>query len=502
MSSESVAIIGAGLAGLATGCYAQMNGFRSHIFEHHSVSGGVAAAWNRRGYHIDGGIHFLMAYRPGTSVYEMYRELGALEGVHLAALTTYGRYVDPTAGLDLVLSADLDRFRADLVALSPPDAPLIDGLVSGARAMRGMDMGASGMGNPPELTTGLDRLSQMWKMRRMARYYAGRYRRSTAEFAAAFQHPGLRGLVSRLFLPEVPVWFVQSLLALLADGQLGLLTGGCREFVEAIERRYLALGGEISYRSTVDEILVGHDRATGVRLADGLEHQADHVVSAADGYSTVYHMLGGRYLDEATRLRYRQWPLFKPMVVVSLGVALEFPREPSFTTIVLPEPLVVGDGRVDSLVIRFLNYGESFAPHGRTVVQIEFESSWEQWADLHDHDADAYKAEKKRVTAEALRLLEPFYPGLTAAVEMTDVATPYTTWRYTLNHHGSYEGWLPTGQAIMTPVKRTLPGLGGFYMAGQWVIPGGGVPPCLFSGRHAAQLLCRDRGRPFHAERP
>jgi phytoene desaturase len=501
MPSESVAIIGAGLAGLATGCYAQMNGFRSHVFEHHSVSGGVAAAWTRKGYHIDGGIHFLMAYRPGTSIHEMYGELGALDGVHVSPLATYGRYIDQAGGLDLVLGADLDRFRADLVALSPPDAPLVDGLVDGARAMRGMDMGASGMEKPPELTTSLDRVVQMWKMRKVARYFTGRYRRSMAGLAAEFRHPGLRGLVSRLFLPEVPVWFVQSLLALLADGQLGLLTGGCREFVEAIERRYLALGGEISHRSTVDEILVSDHRATGVRLTDGGRHEADCVVSAADGYGTVYHMLGGRYLDEATRLRYERWPLFKPWVIVSLGVALEFPSEPSFVTIVLPEPLVVGDAKVDTLVVRFLNYGRAFAPPGRTVVQIEFESTWEHWADLHDQDAAAYRAEKERVAAEALRLVGPYYPGLAAAVEMTDVATPYTTWRYTLNRHGAYEGWLPTDQAIMTPVRRTLPGLAAFYMAGQWVVPGGGVPPCLFSGRHAVQLLCRDLGRPFRAAR-
>jgi 2-polyprenyl-6-methoxyphenol hydroxylase-like FAD-dependent oxidoreductase len=31
--SKSIIIIGAGLAGLATGCYAQMNGYKTKIFE-------------------------------------------------------------------------------------------------------------------------------------------------------------------------------------------------------------------------------------------------------------------------------------------------------------------------------------------------------------------------------------------------------------------------------------------------------------------------------------
>ena len=33
--AESVLVIGAGVAGLATGCYAQMNGYRSQILEMH-----------------------------------------------------------------------------------------------------------------------------------------------------------------------------------------------------------------------------------------------------------------------------------------------------------------------------------------------------------------------------------------------------------------------------------------------------------------------------------
>jgi monoamine oxidase len=39
--ADSIIIIGAGLAGLSTGCYAQMNGYQSYIFEHHDRPGGV-----------------------------------------------------------------------------------------------------------------------------------------------------------------------------------------------------------------------------------------------------------------------------------------------------------------------------------------------------------------------------------------------------------------------------------------------------------------------------
>ena len=54
-----------------------------------------------------------------------------------------------------------------------------------------------------------------------------------------------------------------------------------------------------------------------------------------------------------------------------------------------------------------------------------------------------------------------------------------------------------TAEAMRTALRRQLPGLEDFYMAGQWVMPGGGVPPCLYSGQHAVQLLCRRDGEDF-----
>ncbi len=56
---KSITIIGAGIAGLSVGCYAQMNGYRTKIFEMHNKPGGLCTAWKRNGYTIDGCIHHL-----------------------------------------------------------------------------------------------------------------------------------------------------------------------------------------------------------------------------------------------------------------------------------------------------------------------------------------------------------------------------------------------------------------------------------------------------------
>ncbi len=70
------------------------------------------------------------------------------------------------------------------------------------------------------------------------------------------------------------------------------------------------LGDEIDYGVRVYRVLVEDDRAVGVRLADGTEHRADLVISAADGHATIFDMLQGKYVDDEIRATYDEWPIF------------------------------------------------------------------------------------------------------------------------------------------------------------------------------------------------
>ncbi|HCP60352.1 MAG TPA: hypothetical protein DIT43_02095 [Dehalococcoidia bacterium] len=79
---------------------------------------------------------------------------------------------------------------------------------------------------------------------------------------------------------------------------------------------------------------------------------------------------------------------------------------------------------------------------------------------------------------------------------MCDVATPLTYERYTGNWQGSYQGWLITPKTMGMRMAKNLPGLKNFYMAGQWVEVGGGLPAVTISGRDVVQIICkRDKKR-------
>jgi phytoene dehydrogenase-like protein len=64
------------------------------------------------------------------------------------------------------------------------------------------------------------------------------------------------------------------------------------------------------------------------------------------------------------------------------------------------------------------------------------------------------------------------------------------------------EGWLITPGTGMRNLPCVLPGLKNFYMAGQWISPGGGLPSGLMSGRMVARRIAKNAGLRWLASSP
>jgi len=125
---------------------------------------------------------------------------------------------------------------------------------------------------------------------------------------------------------------------------------------------------------------------------------------------------------------------------------------------------------------------------------MRYETPWEEWKNLTKEE---YAAEKEKIRKDATMYLEKHYPGITPLIEETDVATPLTDVRYTGVWKGAYEGFMPSSKNLMDNLPPRLPGLKKFYMAGQWLFPGGGLPPAGQSGKWAVQYICKEEKKQF-----
>lgn len=508
-----VIVIGAGIAGLSTGCYAQMNGMRSRIFEKHVLPGGCCTAWSRDGYIFDYCIEWLIGTAAGNEAHQIWRELGALDGKTVTNFEMFNRVVDEN-GRAVVFYNDPDRLEKHLLGLSPADARLIRSFCRDLRRFTAIELYP--FLTAPALRTVRERAATLRTVLPAFRLFWRTAATPMHEFADRFQDPLLRRAFRNIFFQDPEGFPLLPYLFNMASAHhrnAGFPQGGSLGLARSVEERYTALGGEISYRARAERILVENGRAVGVELRNGRRYYADHVVSACDGHTTVHGLLQGRYtgprVDKLYNdLLHRRGALFPAVVSAFVGIRgdLGHDRAHSTTYLLAPEDAARLPGALQSsLVVQLRSqYSDGFAPPGRSVIHCTYFSDFAHWKELRATDRKAYRAQKRQVAEFVRGFLERRMPGTGERVELVDVATPATTRRYTGNHDGSILAWKAFSEAddiaakLVGKDRMRLPGLDGFSMAGQWVGLGGLIRAAS-TGRFAVQYLCDELGREFTA---
>ncbi|MFF2697182.1 phytoene desaturase family protein [Streptomyces cyaneofuscatus] len=508
-----VIIIGAGVAGLSTGCYAQMSGARTRIFEKHVLPGGCCTAWSRDGYLFDYCIEWLIGTAPGNDAHQVWRELGALDGKTVTNFELFNK-VEDDSGRSVTFYNDPDRLEAHLLAISPADAPLIRAFTRDLKRFIAIELYP--FLTAPALRTVRERAATLRAVLPAFRLFWRTAATPMHVFADKFQDPLLRRAFRNIFFQD-PEGFplLPYLFNMAAAHHLnaGFPQGGSLGLSRSIEERYLKLGGHVTYRARTEKVLVENDRAIGVELRNGKRYFAEHIVSAADGRTTVYGLLGGRYtgprIDKLyTDLLQRPGTLFPAVVSAFVGLRGDFdPGEAHSTTHLLTDE----DGKQlpgalqNSLVVQARSrYCDGFAPPGRSVLHCTYFSDYAYWKELRTRDRKEYRQRKQEVADFVRTFLERRSPGITDRIDLIDVASPATTHRYTGNHNGSILAWKAFSDAddvaarLVGKDRMRLPGLTGFSMAGQWVGMGGLIRAAS-TGRFAVQYLCRELGLEFRA---
>ncbi len=499
MKDQTILIIGAGIAGLSAGCYAQMCGYKTKIFELHDLPGGLCTAWERRGFVFDGCIHYLFGSGEGQPFNDMWKELGAVQDRPFIHHAEYQRLTD--GDKTLIVYADPEQLESHLLELSPQDAKLIRAFTQGVRQFARFDMSAMYQ-IPKSAMSPLDWLKLGQKMAPYIRPMAQWAYLSCGEFANRFKDPFLRQAVPQIFSwDEAPVMMGMMLLAYMHTGNAGFPVGGSLAFARAIEQRYLDLGGEIFYQAQVEKILVENGRSVGVRLYNDEIHMADRVISAGDGRSTIFDMLDGQFTNRKIRRMYDGHLATHQMLQISMGVNQDLSAEPHWVTRLLDEPILLAGQERREVGIKNYCFDPSLAPPGKSVIELIIRTDYAYWQRIYGRRL--YDTEQRQVSDIILDQMEKWYPNIRADIEYIDEATPLSYERYTGNWQGSTCGWLLTKESLplmILGVPRTLPGLDRFYMAGQWVEPGGTVTLAAASGKNVIQMICEQDGRPFRTE--
>ena len=497
--SNSLIIIGAGLGGLSTGCYGQMNGYKTKIFEMQNKPGGVCVSWQRKDYTFDYAVHNVFGVTSNPAVHSIYtqiwQELGALRGLEPYS---FKEFVQVEADNKvLTLYTDPEKLRAHLKELSPQDSKLIDEFVKAIKQFGGQDLFAAMTGGAGAKLKMLPLMGSLMKYSKIL----------LKDYAEQFSDPFLRKALPTIQydIPEVPTLVPLIFLSTQSKGDGGWPIGGSMALSSNIEKRYLELGGEIRYHAKVKKIIVKDNTATGVQLEDGSEHFADRVVSNADGYSTIFNMLNGKYVNDLINAYYKAYPKVLPFgLEVWYGIKTELSGEPHAIVRFLDEPIMVEEVARDRLDIEIFNFDPTMAPKGKTVVKVVMDSNYDYWKVLSENP-EKYADEKQKVRDLIAQQLEKRFPNFQSNVEASDVVTPISTVHWTGAFHGGQAFGAPKEyqkEVTKNGVSKTLPGLQNFYMVGQWAGGTIGLSTVSMMGRDLIKNLSKLDNKKFQTTTP
>lgn len=483
---SKISIIGGGIAGLSAGCFAQMNGFQSEIYEMHSLPGGVCTSWRKGDYLFDHCLHWVLGSNNKTTLYPIFKDLEISDNIKFHYPEIF-RVIN-LADKSLTAYTNIDKLENELYKLFPDE---IDGIRSYSYLLRKyiefnppMD-GNFGSFNIKDLIKILPFILSFYKLKNI----------SYEEYLnKTFKNIELKEMLFRLFpVKDLPAIMAIMPLSFMHREEGGYPLGGSLNFARTIEKRYKYLGGDIFYNSRVRGIIIEDNRAVGLELNNGNLVKSDIIVSACDGRTVLYEMLYGKFITKKLRRIYEKPLLWPPIISISLGVDKDFSDFPAINDFKLKVPMLISGKKIFWTGFFHYCHDSSIAPSGKSVIEAQIETDYDYWKDLYNSNRTEYYNQKKKVLDKYILILEDIFPGLKDKIEVADIATPVTWERYTGNWRGSYEGWLPSTKLFGVKLPKKLPGLKNFYMTGQWVFPGGGVPMCMAQAKNLINTILKDK---------
>jgi phytoene dehydrogenase-like protein len=290
----------------------------------------------------------------------------------------------------------------------------------------------------------------------------------------------------------------------------GVVKGGMGALTGALADAARGFGAEIRTGAPVSEVILGDERATGVRLSSGEEHTAAVVVSNADPRTTFRELLEPRYFDtlftrHIENIKYRG---------SAARVHLALRALPEFTALAggdataqLRGPIQIAPS-LDYVQRAFdcTKYGEysrypyldlliptlsdpSLAPSGQHILSITAKYA------PYELDAGDWGAQKQAFADVVIDTLAEYAPNIRDVVTDQHVLAPPDLERlYGLPEGNPNHGEMTLEQFFhMRPVPgcaRYRTPIAGMYLCGAGTHPGGGVTG--IPGQNAAREILKD----------
>jgi all-trans-retinol 13,14-reductase len=490
-----VIIIGAGLGGLSCGAAFARQGFKPLVIEQHDKPGGYATAFRRPGgFLFDVSLHSTtVGERNG--IHNLIHGFPEISDVEFLMHPTLLRCIFPEHDITIA-QRDPEAYIQQLSRVFPDEKDGIAGLFDD---MKG-------------LAADIGRLSSARGQADMSRFpvdfpFLFKFNQKTwGEMVdARITNQKLKAIVSGQWgyygLPPSKLscfYYAMPFMGYLTHG--GFYPKGRSQTLSNAFSAYITRhGGRVLLKTKVRKITVKDGTATGVVTNKGKTYTARAVVSNANPFDTFHTMMDAKKWIADYEAQWQKYSVSLSSFQVFLGLKEDLVQKLGITdseifveTSYDPEEsyLHAVSGNVEDGGVGVTLYDAvypGYSPKGKNTLNLLTLQGYDPW-EKYEKDYFAgrkseYNRAKKRMADILIQKAEKsILPGLSKAIEVSEIGTPLTNLRYTGNHRGAIYGWDQTvtnsgGNRVghSTPIKN-------LYLAGAWSKPGHGYGAVIPSG--------------------
>ena len=467
-----VIIIGSGIGGLICGCYLAKAGFRVLIVEQHSAPGGCCTSFSRKGFIFDVGVHYLGSLREEGILRKVINELDLSAQMDFIRTDPTDRIIMPDK--TIFIRQDKNRTKEELALNFPHEKDNI---------IRFFDFICK-----TDFFTKVSKTKTMTFNKMLDIFFKDYKIKST-----------LSVLLGNIGLPPSRASALASIILFeeyIFDGGY-YPRGGMQTFVNLIAAKFEQYGGALLLSTKVTNIIIKEKKVTGVKIEDEKSVFSEFVVSNSDATFTFNTLLD---CETEEKRVVKKLNCSTSAFVIYLGLNKKISINPKhyttwrFFTYDIEKCYGSGLNLTETnepsyILCTFSSLNDStLAPKNKSAIRVLIWANFKSKSDCHSN--------KHNICDKMMEKVELIIPNINECVEVKEVATPRTFYRFTLNKNGAIYGWSAETNQIdknVFPSKTTIDNL---YLTGHWVTKGVGqssVSLVALCGRNTAKSIIRKR---------
>lgn len=490
---KKVIIVGAGISGMTAGICLQDSGFETEIYEKNPVPGGELTGWKRDGIYVDNCIDYLMCSKKGSAMNELWHKIGMLEdGLKMHSKDYFFKYKG--RGGEITYWRDKERTKREMLELSPDDKEAIDKFFENVTRAESMimpiDKPMDKMGPRDFMKLG----DFVKNVPAAQKAYKGV---SVKDLAESFKSPVIRSSMLMTHPENTQAYSFIMSYAMVTSGSGDIPEGGSLAAALRIADKYKKKGGKLHLNSPVKNVKIDGKIASGIVLEDGTEVSADYVICATDANHTFTHLLPYEYMPKKLKKSFEDKEHFSVFSKFHAAFLVDGKTNiPEDTSYWACDGIKVWDKVIEDTGVICYDYDPTISPEDKTILQMklfQYGEDVDKWFELAK-DREKYEALKNDIAQQMIASIEKEHPETAGKISVLDTWTPVSYARQCNAYRGAYMAFVADKNTKTVTTPGVIKKLKNVFLAGQWLMGSGGLPPATAQGKYAAWRICKKEG--------